>query len=122
MMRWLLLLLFVGALGVTFRTHSPLILGIALVVALVSFIGTVFGFISARVDSVASGQSSRELDLLLAQRAREAKGQVPANAQAPQPGGPVRALPQAPRPAAARPATQAPAGPRQPRSPDEPST
>ncbi len=102
MVRWLLLLVFVAALGVAFRTHSPLILGLALLVALIAFIGTVMGFVSARVDSVSSGQSSRELDLLLAHRAKLAKAASTTAGSAAAPGvtRPATPRPSAPRSAA----------------------
>jgi hypothetical protein len=81
MLRWILLAVALAAFGFVFTTHSPTVLGIALLVGVVTLLWSLGAFLAARVDSVAQGQGSREVQLLMSAR----KG-APARPGAPQPG------------------------------------
>ena len=69
-LRWILLLLAMLALGAAFRTESPGMLALCLLVCFVSLLGGFFGFVAARVGGVVEGQSSREIELLMTARKR----------------------------------------------------
>lgn len=69
-LRWILLLLAMLALGAAFRTESPGMLALCLLVCFVSLLGGFFGFVAARVGGVVEGQSSREVELLMTARKR----------------------------------------------------
>ena len=69
-LRWILLLLAMLALGAAFRTESPGMLALCLLVCVVSLLGGCFGFVAARVGGVVEGQSSREVELLMTARKR----------------------------------------------------
>ena len=74
MLRWILLLVAIVAFGMALRTDSPGLLATTLLVGFVAVVGGFFGFVAARVDNVAQGQNSREIQLLMAARKR---GSVP---------------------------------------------
>lgn len=73
-LRWILLLLAMLALGAAFRTESPGMLALCLLVCFVSLLGGFFGFVAARVGGVVQGQSSREIELLMTARKRRGAG------------------------------------------------
>lgn len=73
-LRWILLLLAMLALGAAFRTESPGMLALCLLVCFVSLLGGFFGFVAARVGGVVEGQSSREIELLMTARKRRGAG------------------------------------------------
>ncbi len=78
MLRWIMLVVALVAIGAAFKITSPGLLALALLVALIAAVASFVGFASGRVDEVSLGQSSRELELLLTARK---KG--PADAKAP---------------------------------------
>ena len=88
MTRWILAAVAIVAIGAAFAITSPGWLALALFVAFAAGVGSFVGFLSARVDAVSQGQSSRELELLLTSR---------------KPGAPARPAPGARPVAAARP-------------------
>jgi hypothetical protein len=64
-LRWILLLVAITAFGVAFRTDSPGLLAATLLVGFVALVGGFLGFLSARVEGVAQGQASREVELMM---------------------------------------------------------
>lgn len=69
-MRWILLVVAIVALAVAFRTTSAAVLAVTLLIAAVAALASFFGFLRSRVDEVASAQGSREIELLMAMRAK----------------------------------------------------
>ena len=65
-MRWLLLLLALLAFAGLFQVNTPGMVALCIGGGLVALIASFFAFAAARVGSVAQGQDSRELDLLIA--------------------------------------------------------
>ena len=73
MLRWILLLVAMAAFGMAFRTDSPGMLAGTLLVGFIALVSGFFGFVAARVGGVAEGQSSREIELLMRARKRDAR-------------------------------------------------
>lgn len=73
MLRWILLLVAMVAFGMAFRTDSPGMLAGTLLVGFIALVSGFFGFVAARVGGVAEGQSSREIELLMRARKRDAR-------------------------------------------------
>ena len=72
-LRWILLLVAMVAFGMAFRTDSPGMLAGTLLVGFIALVSGFFGFVAARVGGVAEGQSSREIELLMRARKRDAR-------------------------------------------------
>ncbi len=64
-MRWIMLAVSLLGFAISFGTQSVGVLVLGLLLALGGMVGAVFAFAAARVESVAQGQSSRELSILL---------------------------------------------------------
>lgn len=64
-MRWIMLAVSLLGFVISFGTQSVGVLVLGLLLALGGMVGAVFAFAAARVESVAQGQSSRELSILL---------------------------------------------------------
>jgi hypothetical protein len=97
-MRWIMLAVSLLGFAISFGTQSVGVLVLGLLLALGGMVGAVFAFAAARVESVAQGQSSRELSILLDAK----KGAVVAGTQ--------------PRPVPPAPAARAPKQPPPPRA------
>ena len=74
-MRWLLLVVSLLAFGGAFKVATPGLVAACLALGIVTLIGALMGFVAARVGSVARGQDSRELDVLI--QAKKATSKVP---------------------------------------------
>ena len=85
-MRWLLLLLALLAFAGLFQVNTPGMVALCIAGGLVALIASFFAFAAARVGSVAQGQDSRELDLLI-----QATKAAPPKPGAPMPRTPNRA-------------------------------
>lgn len=91
-MRWIMLAVSLLGFAISFSTQSVGILALGLLLALGGMVAAVFAFAAARVESVAQGQSSRELSILL-----DAKKSAVAPGARPRPAAPAQAA-QAARP------------------------
>lgn len=83
-MRWLLLLVALLAFAGLFQAQTAGMVTLALVVGIAALVAAFFSFASARVGTVARGQDSRELDLLIQAK----KTATPKPAEPPRPGPP----------------------------------